>query len=188
MARQPHPTTNETIDKILSSMEPGRWYPFGELWGPVYGYAKLADETYNTYQLRRCLKQMLHHNLVEVVTKRSSFLLETADWNTGIATTDLGDKIRESGGWLKHIETVNAPRKKIGGHAMAVIVELLIAAGLLYYAYRQDVRADRLELQEIKYKEREQEIKSLQTRNTDLEKKVDSISELLKLSPPPKKK
>ena len=96
-----HPTTNETVDKILQAIEPGIWYDFYEVWHPAFQMV-LVERAINEQQSTRCLAFMEDNKLVE---KRMD--LRGAHGVQEVAMVMLksdGDTIRESGGWLKHLE------------------------------------------------------------------------------------
>jgi hypothetical protein len=99
-----HPTTNQTINDILTVTEFGRWYYFGELWSPAYKYVQAESAAFNASQLRRCLKSMVDTKLLRPINK-VPFDITQADWNTQVTLTEFGDEVRENGGWLKYLET-----------------------------------------------------------------------------------
>lgn len=52
---------------------------------------------------------------------------------------------------------------------IAIVAEILIGVLLSWFAYRTDVRADKLDKQETKYKEREQLVESLSKQRDNLQ-------------------
>lgn len=193
-----HPTTKETIHRIIEAMEPDTWYPFGELWGPAYEYS--ANEKHqNKRQIDRCFARMIAEKLI-TTDKTATELLSITDyslgavkwaehirtimsfsiggpmnWQTEVCLTGKGDRIRESGGYNIHWETVNKPKNYMKGLTIGAIIEVLIGLGLLYFAYRTDVRADRIDKQETKYTEREKEVEALQKLNNSLRADIRAL-------------
>lgn len=145
--RSAHPTTNETIDGILKSIELLHPYKFGEKWSPAYKYVQSENAHVNTAMLRRCLKIMVKKGLVEPIDqnwKKESLeaYIEKCDWNTEVALTKFGDKVRENGGWL---ERLNWHRKLRLFGITSFIAAIGASSGL--YAVHQGSRTSTLERQ-----------------------------------------
>jgi hypothetical protein len=98
-----HPPINVIVNEIIRDTNARLIIPFGEVWsGPFkYGAGGQNQQHYQISELRLCLKFMTDNNLIDHI---DSYDEKTADWNNRIELSKFGIEIRESGGWLKHLE------------------------------------------------------------------------------------
>ena len=152
-------------------MDYGRKYPFPDLWKTASGAKEI-----NELECKKCKNRMLYHKLINVETDYGKVvgLIEFDE----VWLTTKGSEIKEDKGWVKYLDN-QRPSKT--GHYIAIAVELIIGGGLLWFAYRTDVRADRLDKEETKYKTSEQKVEILEKQNRHLLNKTDSLSKEIEM-------
>lgn len=201
-----HPTTNETIDTILRTMEPDRFYPFGEKWGPAYKYSSSPSEQHqNIAAIRRCIKTMKQNKLIDfqagVISQTDQEIMDNADWNTVVVLSVFGDKVREEGGWLKYLERQNTTVPKKGfsryldtGVKITAIIEGIVIIVLTPIALYLQSNNNKLEIENISLKSENEslskQVYSLKSDVTNQELKIKALTDstvVLKKAQAPKK-
>lgn len=161
-----HPTTNETIDRIIESMAPETEYPFEKIWSACFERVD-GERHFNTRESKRCFNKLLKEGLV-TCNKQLYADYYGGNSEVTIKLTEKGDKIREGEGWKNHL----IERSKIFDKVIrwVAIAELAVIVFQAFQNYGKEKRLDAIDAEYILL-EKETQIQS---------EKIDRLYNLLR--------